>query len=64
MNLTTLIKQYFSLSNEGITIDVFDENNFDDDFDWENEDDMFAEFEDEYDIEDEDYNIEDFDDTF
>ena len=27
MNLTTLIKQYFSLSNEGITIDVFDEKN-------------------------------------
>lgn len=26
MNLTTLIKQYFSLSNEGVTIDVFDEN--------------------------------------
>ena len=27
MNLTTLIKQYFSLSDEGITIDVFDEKN-------------------------------------
>ena len=27
MNLTTLIKQYFSLSNEGVTIDVFDEKN-------------------------------------
>ena len=27
MNLTTLIKQYFSLSNEGINIDVFDEKN-------------------------------------
>ena len=25
MNLTTLIKQYFSLSNEDVTIDVFDE---------------------------------------
>ena len=27
MNLTTLMKQYFSLSNEGVTIDVFDEKN-------------------------------------
>lgn len=27
MNLATLIKQYFSLSNEGVTIDVFDEKN-------------------------------------
>ena len=27
MNLTTLIKQYFSLSNAGVTIDVFDEKN-------------------------------------
>ena len=27
MNLTTLIKQYFSWSNEGVTIDVFDEKN-------------------------------------
>lgn len=27
MNLTTLIKQYFSLSNEDVTIDVFDEKN-------------------------------------
>ena len=26
MNLTTLIKQYFSLSNEGITIDVLNDN--------------------------------------
>ena len=29
MNLTTLIKQYFSLSNEGVTIDVFDEKWYD-----------------------------------
>ena len=43
-------------------IDVFDENNFDDDFDWDAEDDIFAEFEDEYDIEDEDYNFDDFED--
>ena len=45
-------------------IDAFDENNFDDDFDWDAEEDMFAEFEDEYDIEDEDYDIEDFEDQF
>ena len=43
-------------------IDVFDENNFDDDFDWDAEDDIFAEFEDEYDIEDDDYNFDDFED--
>ncbi len=46
-------------------IDAFDENNFDDDFDWDAEEDMFAEFEDEYDIEDEDYDImDDFDERF
>ena len=27
MNLSTLIKQYFSLKNEDLTIDVFDEKN-------------------------------------
>lgn len=46
-------------------IDIFDESKFEDDFDWDAEEDMFAEeFEDEYDIEDEDYNIEDFEDNF
>ena len=46
-------------------IDIFDESQFEEDFDWDAEEDMFAdEFEDEFDIEDEDYNIEDFEDSF